>query len=94
MTRARLAAALTVCLTAAAAGAQEPKPAVTIVPAVTARWDATGHVTWLGERRTDQFFEWDRWFGDLLLSIGQAFGVPNLTTFGEHGTTPVSELSV
>lgn len=36
----------------------------------------------------------DRWFGDLFLSIGQAFGVPNMTTFGEHGTTPVSELVV
>ncbi len=35
----------------------------------------------------------DRWFGDLFLSIGQAFGAP-LQTFGEHGTQPISELKV
>lgn len=35
----------------------------------------------------------DRWFGDLFVSIGQAFQLP-LTSFGEHGTAPISELVV
>jgi hypothetical protein len=35
----------------------------------------------------------DRWFGDLFISLGQAFGA-NLTSFGEHGTAAVSELIV
>jgi hypothetical protein len=34
----------------------------------------------------------DRWFGELFLSIGQAFGLP-ITSFGEHGTQTISELS-
>jgi hypothetical protein len=33
----------------------------------------------------------DRWFGDLFLTIGQAFGL-DLKSFGEHGTTPIAEL--
>jgi hypothetical protein len=33
----------------------------------------------------------DRWFGDLFISIGQAFGL-DLKTFGEHGTQPIAEL--
>jgi hypothetical protein len=35
----------------------------------------------------------DRWFGDLFISIGQAFGV-ELSTFGERGTAPISELVI
>ena len=63
MTRTRAAAALAVCLTASAAGAQEITPRVTLAPAASTRWDATGHITWLGERRPAESFEWDRWFG-------------------------------
>jgi hypothetical protein len=33
----------------------------------------------------------DRWFGDLFLSIAQAFGL-DLQSFGEHGTAPIAEL--
>jgi hypothetical protein len=29
------------------------------------------------------------WFGDLFLSIAKGFGINNLTTFGEKGTTPL-----
>ena len=35
----------------------------------------------------------DRWFGELFLSIGQAFGLP-LKTFGENGTQIISELTI
>ncbi len=35
----------------------------------------------------------DRWFGDLFISIGQAFGA-DLKTFGEQGTQPINELIV
>ncbi len=34
-----------------------------------------------------------RWFGDLFVSIGQAYGA-NLSKFGEHGTEPIKELVV
>jgi len=34
------------------------------------------------------------WFGELFLSIAQAFGVPNVTTFGEHGMAPLPGLTV
>ena len=63
MTRTRAAAALAVCLTAAAAGAQEVASRVTLSPTAATRWDATGHITWLGERRPAEAFDWDRWFG-------------------------------
>jgi hypothetical protein len=33
----------------------------------------------------------DRWFGDLFISIGQAYGL-DLKAFGEHGTMPIAEL--
>ena len=57
------AVAMAVCLTASAAGAQERTPKVTLVPAASTRWDVAAHVTWLGERRPAESFEWDRWFG-------------------------------
>jgi hypothetical protein len=34
------------------------------------------------------------WFGELFLSIAQAYGVPNVTTFGEHGMAPLTGLTV
>lgn len=33
------------------------------------------------------------WFGDLFLSIAQAFGVSGVTSFGEHGTAPLPGLT-
>ena len=63
MTRAQVALAVAVSLTASAAGAQERTPTVTLGPATsTTRWDVAAHVTWLGERRPAESFEWDRWF--------------------------------
>ena len=61
MTQAHAAVAVAVCLTASAAGAQERS--VTLIPAASTRWDAAAHVTWLGERRAAESFEWDRWLG-------------------------------
>jgi hypothetical protein len=64
MTRVDTAIALFVCLTASAAAAQERTPAVTLTPAAPPRWEAGGHVTWLGEEfATRSSFESDRWFG-------------------------------
>jgi hypothetical protein len=60
MTRARTAIALAVCLTASISAAQEP--AVTLLPASAPRWDATAHVTWLGERQPEPSIQWDQWF--------------------------------
>ncbi len=34
------------------------------------------------------------WFGELFLAIGQAYGVPGLTSFGEHGAAPMPNLTV
>jgi hypothetical protein len=34
------------------------------------------------------------WFGDLFISIAQAFGVQGVTSFGEHGTAPLPGLTV
>ncbi|HTM46775.1 MAG TPA: DUF1552 domain-containing protein, partial [Polyangiaceae bacterium] len=34
------------------------------------------------------------WFGNLFVSIAQAFGVPNVTTFGEMGMGPLAGLTV
>ncbi len=62
MTRAQVALAVAVCLTASAAGAQERTPKVTIAPATSTRWDVAAHVTWLGERRPAESFRGDRWF--------------------------------
>ena len=50
MTRVHAALALAGCLIASAAGAQET------------RWDVAAHVTWLGEHRPAESFQWDRWF--------------------------------
>jgi Outer membrane protein beta-barrel domain len=63
MTRTAAAAALALWLTASAAGAQERTPLVTVVPADSPRWDVAGHITWLGEHRPAESFQWDRWFG-------------------------------
>ncbi|HVQ12622.1 MAG TPA: hypothetical protein VMS40_03485 [Vicinamibacterales bacterium] len=52
---------LAMSLTGSIAVAQEPAPAVTLLPANPSRWDVAAHVTWLGERRADQAFRWDRW---------------------------------
>jgi hypothetical protein len=62
MTRVTALVVLTVCLTASIAEAQ-----------VLNRWDAAGHVTWLGERRQNQPNQWDRWFG--VASGGGSAGV-------------------
>jgi hypothetical protein len=34
------------------------------------------------------------WFGELFLAIGQAYGIPALTSFGEHGSAPLPGLTV
>jgi hypothetical protein len=34
------------------------------------------------------------WFGELFLAIAQAYGVPDVTSFGEHGTAPLAGLKV
>jgi len=52
---------LAACLTASIAVAQEPSPAITLLPATPSQWDVAAHLTWLGERRTAQPFQWDRW---------------------------------
>lgn len=56
-----LAITLAVCLTGSIAAAQEPAPTVKLLPATSSRWDVAAHVTWLGERRTSQPYQWDRW---------------------------------
>lgn len=57
-----LAITFAACLTGSvAAAAQEPAPGVMLLPGDPTRWDAAAHVTWLGERRTNQPFQWDRW---------------------------------
>ena len=55
MTRVRTIT-LVACLTTSIAGAQEPAPALTLLPAAPSRWDVAAHVTWLGERRANQPF--------------------------------------
>jgi hypothetical protein len=72
MTRFGAAVLLAGCLTAPRAGAQEFTPTVTLAPAHSARWDASGHLTWLGERRPDRSPGWNRWFG--VASGGGSFG--------------------
>ena len=56
-----LTIALVACLAASGARAQEPAPALTLLPAAPSRWDVAAHVTWLGERQANQPFQWDRW---------------------------------
>ena len=63
MTRVQLALIAAVCLAALPAGAQERTPKVTLKPSTSTRWDAAAQITWLGERRTAESFEWDRWLG-------------------------------
>src|SRR5262245_44750377 len=75
MTQFRMAIAIAACLTASISAAQEPAkgssnnephsgPAqvVTFQPASPSRWDAAGHVAWLGEHRPNDSIQWDRWF--------------------------------
>jgi len=59
-----IALALAACFSTLNASAQDSdrSPTVTLAPASPSRWDAAGHVTWLGERR-DQPGDWDRWYG-------------------------------
>ena len=56
------AVAVASCLTASISAAQEPTPAVTLLPASASRWDVSAHVVWLGERRPDPSIRWDQWF--------------------------------
>lgn len=56
-----LTIALVVCLAGSTASAQDAVPALTLLPAAASRWDVAAHVTWLGERRANESFEWDRW---------------------------------
>ena len=64
MTRAEALLALAVCLSASGVAAQEPAPILTTAPARSARWDVSGHVAWVGERRpAAEPVQWDRWFG-------------------------------
>lgn len=63
MTRAQALLALAVCLPASAA-AQESAPILETAPAQFTRWDVSGHVSWVGERRpADEPVQRDRWFG-------------------------------
>jgi hypothetical protein len=75
MTRSRMAIALSACLTASISAAQEtakesstneqhsgPVQVVVLQPAMPSRWDAEGHVAWLGEHRPNASIQWDRWF--------------------------------
>ena len=62
MTRLCTAVAVASCLTASISAAQEPTPAVTLLPASASRWDVSAHVVWLGERRPDPSIRWDQWF--------------------------------
>ena len=81
MTRVRAAIALAVCLTASTTDAQ-----------VLTKWDAAAHVTWLGERRSAQSFEWDRWFG--VASGGGVVGyywTPHLKTEFDLATSTEGE---
>jgi hypothetical protein len=63
MMRAQAAVIVALCVIAAPARAQERRSTVSIMPAGWSRWDAAGHVIWLGEHRPAGSFEWDRWFG-------------------------------
>ena len=56
-----LTIALVVCLAGSTASAQDAGPVLTLLPAAPSRWDVSAHVTWLGERRANPSFEWDRW---------------------------------
>jgi hypothetical protein len=92
MTRASIV--LAVCLTASTAAGQDVTPTVTLVPAGSARWDAAGHVTWLGERRLidDQSSQSDRWFG--VASGGGSVGyywTPHLKTEFDLSTSNEGE---
>jgi hypothetical protein len=66
MNRVRLVAAATAWLAASLASpssAQDtaPAPGLTLLPADARRWDASAHVTWLGQHLPDSF-SWDRWY--------------------------------
>ena len=56
--------ALAACMSTLSASAQQarPTPTVLLAPAAPSRWDATVHITWLGER-LNQPDGWDRWYG-------------------------------
>ncbi len=63
MSRAHAAIALAVWLMASTATAQDAAPTVTLTraPADASRWDASGHLTWLG-RHLQPSLNWDRWY--------------------------------
>jgi len=50
------------CLTASISSAQERTSSVALLPPSAPRWDISAHVTWLGERRPNDFAQWDQWF--------------------------------
>jgi len=63
MRRAHAAIALAAWLMASAAMAQDAAPTaiLTRAPADVLRWDASGHLTWLG-RHLRSSLNWDRWY--------------------------------
>jgi len=50
------------CLTASISSAQERTSSVALLPPSAPRWDISAYVTWLGERRPNDFGPWDQWF--------------------------------
>jgi outer membrane protein W len=63
MSRARTAIAIAVWLAASTATAQDAAPTsrLTLSPPDAPRWDASGHLTWLG-RHLQPSLSWDRWY--------------------------------
>jgi hypothetical protein len=92
MTRLCTTLALASFLTTSIATAQEPPPAVTLLPAGSSRWDAAAQVTWLGERRPNPFVQWDPWFN--IASGGGIVGyywTPHLKTEFDISTSSEGE---
>jgi len=93
MTRVRMVAALMAWLPASLAAspssAQDrvPASALTLLPADASRWDASAHVTWLGQHLPDSS-GWDRWYQVAVggASVGYYF-TPHLKTEFDIGTS-------
>jgi hypothetical protein len=86
------AIAIAACLTASISSAQEPAATVTLLPRAAPRWDASAHVTWLGERRPNPSVSWDQWFN--LASGGGVVGyywTPHLKTEFDISTSTEGE---
>jgi hypothetical protein len=88
-----LTISLVVCVATSTASAQDAATALTLLPAAPSRWDAAAHVTWLGERRANPSFQWDRWVN--VASGGGILGyywTPHLKTEIDISTSTQDEI--